>query len=93
MHKNTWFSLLVCVNLALLTGIILFSYSPPAALAQGTGLAQNYMMVAGEIQNEHDALYIIDVRSRTIHAFIYDRGKKALFYSDSRELDRDFRNK
>jgi hypothetical protein len=93
MSKQTWLSLLVCVNLLLLTGIVLASYSPPAALAQATGLAGNYLMVAGEIQNEYDALYIVDLRTRTLHAFYFDKTNKRLKYSGYRDLERDFRNR
>ena len=93
MNKNTVVSLLVCLNLLLLTGLVLANTSLPPANAQATGLAQNYMMVAGEIQDQHDALYLLSLRERTIHAFIYDRGRKQIIYSDARELDRDFRNK
>lgn len=93
MTRNTWVSLLVCLNLVLLTGIVLTTTSPTPAHAQATGLAQNYLLVAGEIQDQHDALYVLDLRARTIHAFVFDRGKKTLSYTDARELDRDFRNK
>jgi len=92
MKKSTCVALLVCVNLVLLTGVIVVSYEPPAALAQGTGLAANFMMVAGEIQDQYDALYIIDLRHRTLHAFQFDRGTKALEYKDWRDLRLDFRN-
>ncbi|HUU95842.1 MAG TPA: hypothetical protein VM487_08875 [Phycisphaerae bacterium] len=92
MNKRTCLSLLVCVNLVLLTAIVLFAYSPPAALAQGTGLAGNYLVVTGEIQNEYDALYLIEMRSRTLHVFYYDKTRKELYYSDVRSLERDFRH-
>jgi len=91
MNKRTCLALLVCVNLVLLTAIVLFTYSPPAALAQGTGLAGNYLVVTGEIQNEYDALYLIEMRSRTLHVFYYDKTRKELYYSDVRSLERDFR--
>ena len=93
MSKSTWVALLVCLNLVLLTGIVLATYSSPAALAQGTGLAGNYMVVSGEIQNPYDALYILDLKSRTLHAFMWDVATKRLTYTDFRDLERDFRNK
>ena len=92
MSKNTWLSLLVCVNLVLLTVLVLSTYSPPAAYAQGTSLANDYMVVAGEIQDQHDALYIIDVRNRLLHVLYYDRGTKRLRYAASRDLEQDFRH-
>ena len=92
MSKNTWIAMLVCVNLVFLTAICLASYSLPTAAAQGTGLAGNYMVVAGEIQDEYDALYVVDMRARTIHVFYWDKGRRELVYSDWRELDADFRH-
>ena len=92
MSKNTWLSLLLCLNLALLTGIVLCAYSPPAAYAQGTSLAGDYMVVAGEIQDQHDALYIIDVRNRILHVLYYERGRKTLRYAGARDLEQDFRH-
>jgi hypothetical protein len=92
MSKNTCLALLVCLNLALLTGIVLCSYSPPAAFAQGTSLAGDYMLVAGEIQDQHDGLYIIDVRNRILHVLYFDRGTKSLRYAGARDLEQDFRH-
>ncbi|MBU0638249.1 MAG: hypothetical protein KKB50_05235 [Planctomycetes bacterium] len=92
MSKNACLSLLVCLNLVLLTALALAAYSPPQALAQGTGLAGNYLVVTGEIQNEYDGLYIVDLRDRTLHGFYFDRGTKKLRYSGFRDLESDFRN-
>jgi hypothetical protein len=92
MGKNTFLSLLVCVNLALLTALVLSSYSPPAAYAQGTSLASDYMIVAGEIQDQHDALYIIDLRTRILHVLYFERGQRQLRWAASRDLEQDFRH-
>ncbi len=87
--------MLVCLNMLLLTAIVLRSYTPPTALAQGigTGLAGNYVVVSGEIQDGYDAVYLIDLQSRYLHAFYYDRGQKALRHGGFRDLERDFRNR
>lgn len=93
MKKSLWLSLLVCLNLMLLTGVLLASYSlPTAAAQQAAGLSGDYMVVTGEIQNEYDALYLIDLKERTLHSFYYDKGRRRLYYSDFRDLERDFRN-
>lgn len=90
--KDTWLSLLVCVNLLLATGIALVATTPPVAKAQTTGLSGNYMMVAGSIQSTLDALYVVDLTTRRIHVFDYDVGQAMLIYRDFRDLERDFRN-
>ena len=92
MNKTTWLTLLVCVNLILLTGIALLASSPRAALAQGTSLAGNYLVVTGEIQNEFDALYLMDLRERMLHTFYFRKGTKDLQYGGFRALEVDFRN-
>jgi hypothetical protein len=93
MNKNTWLTLLVCVNLILLTGIVLVGTTPRAAQAQGIGLADNYLLVAGQIQSGFDALYIIDTAQRTLHTFYFPQGTKELHYAaPPRLLERDFRH-
>jgi hypothetical protein len=92
MRKHTWLSLLLCLNLILLTALVLCAYSPPAAYAQGTSLAGDYMVVAGEVQDQHDALYIIDLRNRLLHVLYFERGTKRLRYAATRDLEQDFRH-
>ena len=92
MRQSTCLALLVCLNLIMLTAVVLFSYSSPAAVAQGTSLAGDYMVVAGEIQDQHDALYMIDVRNRMLHVLYFDRGQKTLRWAASRDLENDFRH-
>ncbi len=93
MSKRAWLTVLVCANVVLLATLVLMRQAPKAAYAQGAGLGGNYMAVTGEIGSKYDALYLIDVRERTFHAFVYDKGNQELRYSDYRELERDFRNK
>jgi hypothetical protein len=92
MNKSTWLTLLVCVNLVLLTGIILVGTTPRAAQAQGIGLADNYLIVAGQIQEGFDALYVIDTAQRTLHSFYFRKGTKDLQWAGYRQLERDFRH-
>ncbi len=92
MSKSTCLALLVCINLIMLTAIVLFSHSPPTAMAQGTSLAGDYVAVTGEIQDQHDALYLIDVRNRMLHVLYFDRGQKSLRWAASRDLENDFRH-
>ena len=92
MSKSAAIAALVCANLLLLAALCLSAYSGPRALAQGTGLAKNYLAVSAEIQDQHDALYLLDMRERTLHVFIWDKGRRQLLYSDWRDLERDFRH-
>lgn len=92
MNKSAWLSLLVCVNLILLTSIALFGFTPRSALAQGTALSGNYLVVSGKIQTNLDALYLLDLRERTLHTFYFDQGSNDLKWAGYRDLERDFRN-
>lgn len=92
MVRHWILSGLVCLNAVLATALVIMAWPLPTAHAQATGLAGNYMMVAGEVRDQFDALYVVDMRSRIVHAFYYDIGTKQLRYADSRDLERDFRN-
>ena len=92
MNRNTWLTLLVCVNLVLVTGIVFVGTAPRAAHAQGIGLADNYLLVAGQIQEGFDALYVIDSAQRTLHSFYFRKGTKTIEYAGYRLLERDFRH-
>jgi hypothetical protein len=101
MSKNTWLAVLICANVALIAGLCLVTWSLPAARAQGAAQAPpqaaagpvgNLLAVSGEIQDKYDALYLLDPRARTLHAFMWDKSTRELVYTDWRDLDRDFRN-
>ncbi len=92
MNRNTWLAALLCVNLVLVTAIVFVGTTPRAAQAQGIGLADNYLLVAGEIQDGFDALYVIDTSQRTLHSFYFRRGTKDIVWAGYRLLERDFRH-
>jgi hypothetical protein len=92
MKRSAWLSALICLNLILVTGLVVFGVPPRAAAAQGTGLSGNYLVVTGEIQSKFDALYMIDLRERTLHWFYFQKGSNDLQYGGYRSLERDFRN-
>lgn len=78
---------------AVLLGLTVWSWAGiRSAEAQASGLADNYMFVTGRIQDENDALYVVDMRERTLHTFTFRRGTRELEYAGLRSLDRDFRH-
>ena len=93
MNKKSLIVLLVGLNLLLLATLILTSWQLPAAYAQAAPLGQNYVMVAGEIRDGVDALYVIDLSNRRMHVFIPNRNQadRKLIYSGYRDLDKEFR--
>jgi hypothetical protein len=92
MRKDGLLTLLICINLVLLTSIVFVQTTPRAAMAQGIGLADNYLMVTGEIQDEYDALYMIDMKERALHTFYFRRGSAELEWAGFRLLEQDFRH-
>lgn len=95
MNRNVVLSLLACVNLALLTAIILYVVEPKKAYAQETGLHQNYMVVSAEVESGLDGLFVLDTRKRVLYVMYTERRGAAevlIRPSDSRNLDDDFRN-
>lgn len=92
MRRNQWIAALACLNVALAAGLLLAAYRPPSAIAQATGLSGNYLAVAGEIRDQYDGLFIVDLKHRLLHAFMYDQSKKRLLHADTRSFERDMRN-
>lgn len=92
MDKRTIVAVLIGLNLILGTALVLTTVTPPVAQAQVPGgLADNYLLVAGEVQDEWDAVYLIDRQARVLHGFSYDRARKSLIHTDARSLTEDFR--
>jgi hypothetical protein len=93
MTKRAIIVLLVGVNLLLAATLILSAYRPSAAYAQAAPLGQNYLMVAGELRDGWDGLYIIDLAQRRMHVFVpnRDQNDRRLFHAGWRDLQKDFR--
>ncbi len=93
MRKRAILVLLLGVNLLLLATLILSSWRLPAAQAQAVPMASNYLMVAGEIRDGSDALYVVDLSRRRLHVFIpnQDQNNRRIIYRHYRDLERDFR--
>ncbi len=93
MSKRAVIVLLVGANLVLLASLILGSWRLPAAYAQAAPLGQNFIMVAGEIRDGVDALYVVDTARRRLHVFVPNRDQRnrRLFHVAYRDLQKDFR--
>lgn len=92
MNKRSWIVLLVGVNLFLLAALLFSVFPGPEAYAQRVGISGNFMIVAGEIQDGYDALYLFDVAERRMHVFTIEKGGAGrLQHRDFRDLKADFR--
>ena len=87
------------VNLLLLSGLILVSFPPPAALAQvaaAAGAGPGYALLACQVEIGNDVIYVLDARNQLLHAFrtpfphqIGDVVR--MVYVSTRDLSREFR--
>jgi hypothetical protein len=66
---------------------------PPGAAAPPAPLSSRYLAVAGEMQDEYDAVYLLATKNRALLVFVYDRSMRRLGHVAARDLDADFRNK
>ncbi len=88
--KKTLIVTLVCINVALLAALVL-GVRAPNADAQVSGGGADYLMLTARIGTNNDAVCIIDLASRRLMAWQYDRTNKRLASFRGRELPNDFR--
>jgi hypothetical protein len=91
--QRRWLLILAGMNLALLAALVWLNVGEGRAFAQNpSAVSQRYLAVAGEMQNELDAVYVVDTQERFLHVLTYDRGRRRLIYSAARDIDADIRN-
>ena len=61
---------LVCLNLALLAGLVILSYDLPEALAQQRGGGAKYAVVTAQYTGGSDALYVLHTQKKVLLAII-----------------------
>lgn len=97
--KRRWIRVLTLANIVLALALVATRYELPVALAAqadvaaaAPGLASRFIAVAGEVQDQHDAIYVLDTKAHSVHVFIFDRSMRRLTYTTARDLEADFRN-
>lgn len=83
---------LACLNAGLLVALVFVSSAPPAE-AQTVGGGADYLVMTGAVALNYDALYVLDLTSRQIAAWKYDKKDNALRLVARRSLPRDFGKK
>ena len=75
--KKAIIAILVCVNVGLLVTLILGTGVPKArATFPGSVMPNNTIMITGQISDDEDAVYILDMASETLKALEF-QGKGA----------------
>jgi hypothetical protein len=69
MTKRAVVILLVAVNLVLFSVLVLSSYTPPQAFAQGLARGGEFMLISARAEQSNDAVYLLDLRTRQLHVF------------------------
>lgn len=84
---------LVGLNLLLLAGLILSSYSPPAAYAQGRGRPGDYLMATCQVHEDYEALAVVNTQQGGMYVWIPREtgGTIKLAPTGVRNLATDFR--
>jgi len=91
--KKAIIAVLVCVNAALLAALMLGKNTPKAHAYPGAIMPNNTIMITGQIRDDEDAVYIIDMASERLAAFEF-QGKgasKRLRPLGSRDLKLDLK--
>jgi hypothetical protein len=87
--KRALVVLLVCINLALVAALVVVNVAP--ASAQTERGASDYIMITGKIEQGFDAVYVIDLKTRRLAAWRFDRTAKKLVPYRGRVLETDFK--
>ena len=82
--------MLVCVNVLLLAMIL--GAALPQARAQSVRGANNYLLMTGQIEKDYDVVYVMDLASRRLAAWQFNRSNKKLVrFRGGRDLAKDFK--
>ena len=85
--KKLLIVLLMCLNIGLLAALL--TVGSPRARAQGYR-STDYVVVTGQIDQNYDALYVIDTARQRMVAWRFDQNKKRLVQFETRNLKTDF---
>lgn len=92
LSKRSIIVALTGLNLLLLAALILSSYSPPAAFAQGRGRPGDFMMATCQIHSDYDALAVFNTQKGMMYTFVprESSGAFKLVPTGFRNMARDF---
>ena len=83
---------LVCLNAALLAALVFVASAPPAE-AQIVGGGADYLIMTGSVALNYAALYGLDLGSRQLGTWKFDKKDNRLKLISRRSLLRDFGRK
>ena len=90
--KKTAIIALVGINVVLLALVI--GRALPQAEAQTFRGASNYMIMTGQVENDYDAIFVLNLSKRSLKGWQLDRTTKRLTaMRGDRDLTKDFKSR
>ena len=86
--KRACIVVLLCLNVVLLVALVGINMNK--AQGQTVRGANNYLMATGRIEANFDAIYVLDMKTRRLAAWQFDRTAKRLRPFKGRTLAQDF---
>lgn len=83
---------LLCVNVALVLALAMFTGVSPAK-AQVVGGGQDYLLITGHVSDNFDAVYVIELGSQRLAPFEFNKTKKQLVPYRGVDLKQHFRRR
>ncbi len=80
---------LVCINILLVA--VLVNFNATTAQAQTERGANNYIMVTGRVESGFEAIFVLDLKTRKLGAWRFDRPTRKLVPYKGRILTTDFK--
>ena len=88
--KRTIIAALICLNAALVVALV---FGATTERAYGQVMGSNYLVLTGNVNENNDAVYVLDLSTRRLAAWRFDRTRKrliAIAAGGGRDLMRDF---
>lgn len=85
--------LLLVVTAAVLTTLLVagYLYNEPAYAAAGSAKSGDYIMVAGQYNQDSDFLYVLDIAAQKLNIYFPNVNTNAITLGDSVDLSKTFR--
>ena len=78
--KNRWLVILLCINVVLITALVLTQVSLPRAYGQVR--PYDYLLVSGKIRRDTEVVWVVDLAGQQLTSCIYDENTRRIEYGN-----------
>ena len=78
--KDRWLMILLCLNLVLITAVVISHVHLPQAYAQVR--PYDYLLLPGKLQTDTDVVWVIDMGTRQLTSCIYNKNTRRIEFSE-----------